>query len=821
MSKLIILSLGKGTLEGGFPFVTVQLQEESNNGWKQFQGSLPPEPKIIDLYRRWQLLYDLLYEARSVNIGLRQPENYNGIDDDGIDVDESDVTHVSGADFDEVCKQLQISINNWLECKSFRTIESQLRTQLAKTDEIRFIIQTEDYYLRKLPWHVWSFFQDYPLAEIALSPIEFQLENKIESSSRKIRILAILGDSKGINIDADKQALQKLPNNPEIVFLIEPNRQELDAILWDKQGWDILFFAGHSSSKANGNNAYLYINTTESLTILQLKNSLQKAIERGLKLAIFNSCDGLGLARQLDDLHIPQIIVMREPVPDRVAQEFLKRFLQEFAYGESFYLAVRQAREQLQGLETEFPGASWLPVICQNPAHAPLSWAQMYRNYGILCSGSVSLANERTNYSSENKQHNPKAKFKPVALLISIASTFVVSGIRNQGILQHGELQIYDQMVRLKNDENIDSRLLIIEVTEEDLQYQNQLGFARQGSLSDEALAQIVARIEALKPSVIGLDIYRDFPVEKSKAKSKTNLAEILNNNDNFFAICKHNDPLVKHPGTAPPNEVPNERLGFSDVVADSDGVLRRYVFQMTANINSPCPTETSFSFQLALHYLHKKGLKVIPEITKDGNVQLGKVTLPIITGNWGGYQNLEDKGYQMMLNYRSRNIAKKITLTKVLQGKFKPDLVKNKIVLIGTTAPTFKDELYTPYSLNRQPDQAMHGVIVQAQMVSQIISAILDKRPLVRVWSNWLGTIWIAGWSFIAGGIALYCRKPITLVLLTLLTISISSVSSFGFFVIQSTWIPIIPASLVIVIVVVVSSAYKSFPFKNFWTRL
>ncbi|MBW4506749.1 MAG: CHASE2 domain-containing protein [Scytonematopsis contorta HA4267-MV1] len=413
--------------------------------------------------------------------------------------------------------------------------------------------------------------------------------------------------------------------------------------------------------------------------------------------------------------------------------------------------------------------------------------------------------------------HNPKAKFRPVALLISIAATFLVSGIRNQGMLQHGELQIYDQMIRLRNDENIDSRLLIIEVTEEDLQYQNQLGFVRQGSLSDEALAQIVARIEPLKPSVIGLDIYRDFPTKKLK----TNLADILSTNDNFFAICKHNDPLVKHPGTAPPNEVPNERLGFSDVIADGDGVLRRYVFQMTANINSPCPTETSFSFQLALHYLHKKGLKVIPEITKDGNVQIDKVTIPIITSDWGGYQNLEDKGYQMMLNYRSRNIAEKVTLSEVLQGKLKSDSVKNKIVLIGTTAPTYKDELYTPYSLNRQPDQAMHGVVVQAQMVSQITSAVLDKQPLIRVWSNWLGTIWIAGWSFIAGGIALYCRKPVVLVLLTVLTILISSVSSFCFFVIQSTWIPIIPVGLVIVIVVVAVATSKNFQLKSFWARL
>ncbi len=58
---------------------------------------------------------------------------------------------------------------------------------------------------------------------------------------------------------------------------------------------------------------------------------LRKAISRGLQLAIFNSCDGLGLANDLAELNIPQIIVMRSPVPDLVAQEFLKHFLKAFS----------------------------------------------------------------------------------------------------------------------------------------------------------------------------------------------------------------------------------------------------------------------------------------------------------------------------------------------------------------------------------------------------------------------------------------------------------------------------------------------------------
>ena len=113
------------------------------------------------------------------------------------------------------------------------------------------------------------------------------------------------------------------------------------------------------------------------LTIKELKYALTKAIERGLQLAIFNSCDGLGLARELADLHIPQMIVMKEPVPDKVAQEFLKYFLTAFSGGESLYTAVRKARERLEGLEDEFPYATWLPVLFQNSAEIGMSWRKL------------------------------------------------------------------------------------------------------------------------------------------------------------------------------------------------------------------------------------------------------------------------------------------------------------------------------------------------------------------------------------------------------------------------------------------------------------
>lgn len=226
--------------------------------------------------------------------------------------------------------------------------------------------------------HLWDFFDRYPKSEIALSSINHGSTISTQSSTTEVKILAILGDSTGIDIQKDREQLDRLPN-ARVTFLPEPHRQDLNDQLWS-QSWDILFFAGHSSSGDNREDAHIRINKTDSISILRLKPALRRAIEQGLKLAIFNSCDGLGLAAVLSDLNIPQVIIMREPVPDQVAQRFLKDFLASFSSGVTFYQAVREAREQLHILEDQFPCAAWMPVISQNPAAESLFWHNFYNS---------------------------------------------------------------------------------------------------------------------------------------------------------------------------------------------------------------------------------------------------------------------------------------------------------------------------------------------------------------------------------------------------------------------------------------------------------
>lgn len=359
-SKLVVLKLGQGNLNTGFS-VTLQIGSEGEHPYFESNGKLPPASELALAYNQWQAAY-----RQSLQGNLR------------IKIIETQVTNISRRDLfnecDTAAASLKKQVNSWLNSELFRPVKEHLLEKLNPSDSIRILLQTEDSQLRRIPLHLWNFFERYPKAEIAISSIAYEKREKFKSAKSHVKILAILGDSSGIDTKKDRVLLEALPN-AEVTFLVEPQRQVLNDELW-LQPWDILFFAGHSSTQPDEEIGNFRINSTDSLTIAELKNALTKAIEQGLHLAIFNSCDGLGLALNLADLHIAQMIFMREPVPDKVAQEFLKNFLTEFSSGKPLYQSLREARSKLQGLENEFPYATWLPVICQNPAEIPLAWHQ-------------------------------------------------------------------------------------------------------------------------------------------------------------------------------------------------------------------------------------------------------------------------------------------------------------------------------------------------------------------------------------------------------------------------------------------------------------
>lgn len=766
MAKLVVLMFGEGDWKAGFS-VTLQIGAEGARPLTELFGKLPPAPKIPEHYDEWREIFlALLGEQR----GLEKPA--------------AQVTNSSEiiAECGDLAKVLADALNRWLNSALFRPIKDRMLSKLDPSESIRVIIKTDNLELRRYPWHLWDFFKVYPNAEVAVSAPEYDQLQKTGTAKKKVRILAILGDNEGIDLDKDREFFSKLPEK-EIIFLEKPQRQEINDQLWE-QDWDILFFAGHSRTKEK--TGEIYINKNEKLTIRDLKYGLGKAIKRGLKLAIFNSCDGLGLANELQHLQIGQIIVMRERVPDQVAQEFLKYFLSAFAEGQSLYLAVRSARERLHddGIEDKFPGATWLPVICQNPAEVPLSWQGLLKT-------SDNKSDDKQSLGSSHKT-NRKVKVASV-LAASVLTTGLVIVVRWLGILQPFELWAFDQLMRLRPDEPPDSRLLIITIDDKDIQYQNQMGMKMQGSLSDRALVQIFTKLAQYKPHTIGFDIYRDGNPEL------VDLPVGMQQNARLFAVCKVSEPESDIPGIPAPKGIPLERQGFSDLVADDDDVLRRQLLHLSPHPASPCRTKYALSLQLAMHYLAKKGIQ--PQVTPDGYLKFRNISLNPLEIRTGGYQKVDAWGYQVLLNYRSyrspQNIAPQISLREFLTDEIDQNAVKDRIVLIGVTAPSAGDYWSTPYGAGL--NQKIPGVIIQAQMVSQIVSAALDNRSLIWVWPLWSESLWIWGWSLVGGILSLNFPRQRYQVLAgsaALGTLFLICLSIFT----QAGWIPLVPAALALV---------------------
>ncbi len=753
MRKLVVLKLD-GDLEVGVR-VTLEIGFEGFRPSTEISGQLPPNPDMATSLDQWQSTYGSLWKLTRIKA---KKIVYDGS------------ISKRREECDNLTNELRSLLNNWLLAESFRSLREKWLKHLMPEDEVRVLIRTASMQLKRLPWHLWDLVdRDYPKAEIALSvPQSEQVVAALRASTlrKKIKILAILGDSDGIDVEQDRQLLEKLPG-ATTTFLVEPQCLDINDNLW-KQHWNILFFAGHS--KSEGDTGCIYINETDKLTIDELKYALRNAVANGLQLVIFNSCDGLGLARELQDLQIPQIIVMREPVPDLVAQKFLKYFLEVFSSGQSIYAAVRIARERLKGIEKEYPGATWLPVICEHPAVVPMTWSKPRWCFNTCRLGTL--------------------------LFLSLLLTASILGIRHQGGLQTWELLFYDRLMLLRPQEKQDSRLLIVTVTEDDLKLREQ----QQGSLSNKALAQLLEKLAQMQPRIIGLDIYRD----KLSQAHQASLATRLKTDDRFLAICKVKDRTTDHPGMSPPQGVPPKRQGFSDIVPDSDGILRRHLLAMQpADPTSPCTARYALNAQLAFHYLEKEGISI--KYTTRGDLQIGNVVFKRLRSHMGGYQQVDAGGYQILLNYRSYQgspleIAPKVKLTDVLRGKVNPEQVKDRIVLIGNTDRSFRDYSLTPYMTGQGFSQEIPGVILQAQMVSQIVSAVKDGRPLLLILPVWGEILWIWGWSVVGGMFAWRYRSGLYLILAGGGAIGVLYVLCLILFCF-GIWVPFVPSALALVV--------------------
>lgn len=370
MSRVVILKIGEGNFATGFS-VTLEIRDNHLLIAPFAEGRLVPNLDIADALQNYRRAY--YHWVKS------QPSL-------GITVPHSMITHAAVDDPRDNLRQatqtLTDSLNEWLNSSYLSSIQNHILFHIGNQSEVRFFIQTTHFDLQQIPWECWNFLHQWcPDVEIALT---IQRNPPIINLTSPINILVILGN---IDIENDHNSLclsslqTALGNQDKVSMKILSPSSKVTLSTKNihneliKNQWDIVVYLGHSQTSSDGHDGVFIIDNGTALSPEHnLRNSLEVAVKKGLKLVICNSCDGLGIGRQLANIGVPHIIVMKEPIAVRVALRFLEVFLPNFLEHKSLQESLIIARKELRlhEFEDDAAGSSLLPRLIENPEESPL-----------------------------------------------------------------------------------------------------------------------------------------------------------------------------------------------------------------------------------------------------------------------------------------------------------------------------------------------------------------------------------------------------------------------------------------------------------------
>lgn len=392
-----------------------------------------------------------------------------------------------------------------------------------------------------------------------------------------------------------------------------------------------------------------------------------------------------------------------------------------------------------------------------------------------------------------------------------LTAGFVSAGIlllRTLSLLQTAELSAIDILLRLRPSEATDERIVIIAIDQKDI---NQY----QWPLSDQLLADLLEKINEQNPAAVGLDIVRDRPIGlgeaafRSQIESMPNFVgiEALHANPDFYT--KPLDVMWKLDS----NGEKKEGVGFNNLVLDADGVVRRNIlywgFEET--------TRRSFALQLAQVYL-KSNYGIMPEgypTDQPKYMRLGDAVFFNLRDFYSPYGWLDpSENYQIISNMRDPDTFKKVNLSDVLTGRVPKDLFRDRVVLIGSVSENTKDFFLSPFSDETEDGPGrINGVDIHANFTSEMLSAALDDRPLLRTFTFWQDGAWVLIWAILGSGVVWRWRSPTKGGIALIVGTGIILGSTYVLFTFG--WLfPVVPSLLALItsaVVVTIHLAYRA----------
>jgi len=332
-----------------------------------------------------------------------------------------------------------------------------------------------------------------------------------------------------------------------------------------------------------------------------------------------------------------------------------------------------------------------------------------------------------------------------VSLLIVILVFVVMLVAWHTGRLQFLEFHSYDFLIRNQKRAASTGPIVLVEMTEKDI-HDPSLDWP----IYDDKLAELLRILEADKPAVIGLDIWRDIPVPKSGV-GLPQFNEVLQTYSNIV-------PIFTLGGIAPPAILQSnaDRIAFNDNFdLDAGDKTIPTVRRSDLLVNSSKDGSfDAFPFRLTLIYLQGKGIYLEPDPKDPEAMLLGKARLRPLRPNDGAYVGASTGEFQLLLDFKCPEDFTRFSFVDILSGKAPVGTMRDKIVIIGLHSQSVFDERVTPIRRNHP------GFELQAGTVNQLLRMSLEGEKPMRFWSDRMEDAWLGFWCLLGGVIGYSIRS-------------------------------------------------------------
>lgn len=323
------------------------------------------------------------------------------------------------------------------------------------------------------------------------------------------------------------------------------------------------------------------------------------------------------------------------------------------------------------------------------------------------------------------------------ALTVAPCVAFLTIAGNYLGLWQILEWAVHDAFFSYRSLESIEESIVIVTIDEEDI---TAVG---DWPITDQILADLLIKIQAQSPRVVGMDLYRNLP----EPPGHEQLVQQFRSMPNLIGVEEiFNDRVA-------PSPVLDElgQIALADLVLDGDRKLRRALLS-AYDPQSQQDFKSGLATRVASMYLETEGITIETIDSQQGKFRLGKTVFTPLLPTEAGYTYEEVAGYQILLNWRgAKDRFPTISLTDVLNDNIPPNLLRDRAVLIGSIGTSTNDFFETPYSSTWFSNkESTPGVVVHANIASQIIRSAWEGRRLIRGLTRFWTWNWILLWSLI-----------------------------------------------------------------------